>query len=233
MTETVTQAVAKRDNGPATLIASGTAGDFATVLPSHVRSRRRGYGSPRARCGKASASTKFERRHGHANHGRFELEVAAANNPGVFMAALLDAARLGLDPGQRSSYYLTPRKVGGKDGRLEILGIVGYQGYIELMYRAGAISSVIAEVVHAKDTFRYQPGRDDVPFHEIDWDSDDRGPLRLAYAYARMKDGSVSKVVVLNKTAIERIKKSSQGADSDYSPWRNHEAAMWTKSAVR
>lgn len=36
----------------------------------------------------------------------YELEVAAANNPGVFMATLLDAARLGLEPGTEQ-YYLT------------------------------------------------------------------------------------------------------------------------------
>jgi recombination protein RecT len=216
--ETVTQAVAKRDTGPSSLVAKYSS-DFATVLPTHIR--------PDTWVRLAQGALKRGKK--APGSDRTELEVAAANNPGVFMAALLDAARLGLEPGTEQ-YYLTPRKV---KNQLEILGIVGYQGYIELMYRAGAISSVIAEVVHAKDTFRYQPGRDDVPFHEIDWDADDRGPLRLAYAYARMKDGSVSKVVVLNKTAIERIKKSSQGADSDYSPWRNHEAAMWTKSAVR
>jgi recombination protein RecT len=60
--------------------------------------------------------------------------------------------------------------------------------------------------------FPTSPAATTCPHHEIDWDSDDRGPLRLAYAYARMKDGSVSKVVVLNKTAIERIKKSSARA---------------------
>jgi recombination protein RecT len=92
---------------------------------------------------------------------------------------------------------------------------------------------VIAEVVYAGDRFRYQPGRDDVPDHEIDWDAADRGALRLVYAYARMKDGAVSKVVVLNKADIDRIKASSQGARSEYSPWVKHEAAMWLKSAVR
>jgi hypothetical protein len=89
----------------------------------------------------------------------------------VFLAALLDAARLGLEPGTEQ-YYLTPRKV---KGRLEILGIVGYQGYIELMYRAGAVSSVVAEVVYSNDKFTVPAGPDERPVHEIDWDADDRG----------------------------------------------------------
>lgn len=216
-TPTVTQAVAQRDNTPGGLIKQYST-DFASVLPSHVKAEtwvRLAQGALKK--GKRDSS------------GAFELEVAARNNPGVFLAALLDAARLGLEPGTEQ-YYLTPRKV---KGRLEILGIVGYQGHIELMYRAGAVSSVVAEVVYSNDEFDYQPGRDDVPQHRIDWDADNRGTLRLAYAYARMKDGAVSKVVVLSKADINRIKASSQGADSEYSPWVKHEAAMWLKSAVR
>jgi recombination protein RecT len=219
MTETVTQAVEKReqDRSPAGMIRTYSQ-DFASVLPSHVK--------PDTWVRLAQGALKKGKR---LPDGRFELEAAAANNPGVFLAALLDAARLGLTPGSEE-FYLTPRKVAG---RLEILGIVGYIGHIELMYRAGAVSSVVAEVVHAKDRFEYQPGRDEVPVHQIDWDADDRGPLRLVYAYARMKDGAVSKVVVLNKAAIDVIKKSATAATSEYSPWVKHEASMWLKSAVR
>ena len=217
MSETVTAAVATRDNTPGGMIKQYS-GSFAAVLPSHVKADtwvRLAQGALKK--GKRGAS------------GRFELEEAAANNPGVFLAALLDSARLGLEPGSEQ-YYLTPRRVKGK---LEILGIVGYQGHIELMYRAGAVASIIAEVVYEKDGFTYRPGHDAIPNHEIDWDADDRGRLRLVYAFARMKDGATSKVVVLNRAAIERVKKSSQGSDSEYSPWRVHEAAMWLKSAVR
>jgi recombination protein RecT len=230
-TNTVSQAVAQRDEGPQALITKYSR-DFATVLPTHIKPEqwvRLAQGALRKGKRINAPNSKDP---DHANHNRFELELAATNNPGVFLAALLDAARLGLEPGTEQ-YYLTPRKVGGRGGHLEILGIVGYQGHIELMYRAGAISSVVAEVVHGGDQFEYQPGRHDTPRHVIDWDIEDRGPLRLVYAYARMKDGATSKVVVLNKADIARIKKSSQGSDSEYSPWVNHEAAMWLKSAVR
>lgn len=216
--ETVTQAVARKDNSPAALIRQYST-DFATVLPSHVK--------PDTWVRLAQGALKKGKR--EKGSALTDLEIAAANNPGVFLATLLDAARLGLEPGTEQ-YYLTPRKV--KGGRSEILGIIGYQGHIELMYRAGAVTSVIAEVVYGNDKFSYQPGRDEVPQHEIDWDSTDRGPLRLVYAYARMGE-SVSRVIVLNKTDIARIKASSQGADSEYSPWRLHEASMWLKSAVR
>lgn len=217
MTQTVSNAVATRDNSPAALIRQYSE-DFRTVLPSHVKPDT----WVRLAQGALKKGKKLE-------GGKTELEVAAANNPGVFLASILEAARLGLEPGTEQ-FYLTPRKVKGK---LEILGIVGYQGHIELMYRAGAVSSVVAECVYDGDRFDYQPGRMDAPLHEIDWDAEDRGKLRLVYAYARMRDGATSKVIVLNRAAINKIKASAQGASSEYSPWRQHEDAMWLKSAVR
>lgn len=219
MTQTVSSAVAQRDNSPGGLIKQYSA-DFATVLPSHVNA------ATWVRL--AQGALKKGKRGGD---GRFELEQAAANNPGVFLAALLDAARLGLEPGTEQ-YYLTPRKV---KGRLEILGITGYQGHIELMYRAGAVASVVAEVVRENDEYRYVRGVDEVPQHRFKpfAREAERGRLVGVYAYARMKDGAVSRVVELNQDDIDRIKQSSQGADSEYSPWVKHEVAMWLKSAVR
>ena len=133
MTETIGSAVAKVDKGPAALVQLHR-NDFGEVLPSHIK-----------------ATTWVRLAQGALKKGKkvgdqFELEIAAKNNPQAFLLALRDAARLGLEPGT-DEYYLTPRKV---RGQTEILGIVGYQGFIELMYRAGAISSVVAECVYAK-----------------------------------------------------------------------------------
>jgi recombination protein RecT len=216
MTETISNAVAKREAGPGAMVRQYQQ-DFRDVLPTHIK--------PEQWVRLAQGALKKGKKQG----GRTELEIAAANNPGVFLAALLDAARLGLEPGTEQ-FYLTPRKV---KGQLEILGIVGYQGLVELMFRAGAISSVVAECVYEHDRFAFRPGQDEIPTHEIDWDADDRGKLRLVYAFARMKDGATSKVVVLNRAAIQRIKATSQGADSQYSPWTTNEPAMWLKSSVR
>jgi len=186
--------------------------ELVSVLPSHLAEKGDGW------INSAVAAVRRNR----------DLWQASNNNPGSLMNALSEAARLGLQPGSEE-YYLTPRKV---KGQMEILGITGYQGEIELIYRAGAVSSVIAEVVYSGDRFDYQPGRDERPRHEIDWDADDRGALRLVYAFAVMKDGATSKVVVLNKAAVEKAKAVSQGSDSEYSPWKRWPEAMWLKTAV-
>lgn len=196
---------------------------FTAVLPSHLR------GATWLRV--AQAALKRGKPADPRNPGGpTELEVAANNNPPAFLAALLDAARLGLEPGTES-FYLIPRR--GPGGKTYVQGIVGYQGLVELMYRAGAVTSVVAVVVHERDRFEYVPGRDRIPLHEVDWDLEDRGRPRLVYAYAFMGGGAVSQVVVLNRADIDRIKATSAGASSTDSPWRKHEASMWLKSAVR
>jgi recombination protein RecT len=120
-------------------------------------------------------------------------------------------------------------------GRLEILGITGYQGYVELMYRAGAVTSVIVEVVRENDEYRYRRGVDRVPVHNFKpFARDaDRGKLVGTYAYAEMQTGAVSKVVELNQDDIDRIKAVNPAAGSEYSPWTKWEASMWLKSSAR
>lgn len=210
MTGTVTQAIERRDNGPAALIEKYT-NDFATVLPSHIK--------PDTWVRLAQGALRRDAK----------LAEAAQNDMGALLVALLDAARRGLEPGTEE-YYLVPRK---QKGVLKVQGIEGYQGIIERMYRAGAISSVVVEVVRKNDTFSYVPGRDERPVHEIDWFAGERGELIGVYAYAAMKDGATSKVVVLNRQQVMEAKAKSDGADSQYSPWQNHEEAMWLKTAAR
>lgn len=206
MTEnSVSNAVAVVDNGPQSLIQKYR-GDFATVLPSHIK--------PEQWVRLAQGALRRD-----AN-----LMRAATNDPGSLLAVLLDAARQGLEPGTEQ-YYLVPFK--GK-----VQGIRGFQGEVELMYRAGAASSVIVEVVKELDYFEYSPGVNERPIHRIDWKLEDRGPLCLVYAYAVMKDGATSKVVVLNRADINRAKSMSQSAKSDTSPWKLHEEAMWLKTAA-
>lgn len=209
MTSTA-KAVEARNNHPATMLQQQYSARLAALVPSHVNGE--------AWVRQATGALRSP-----------DLADAAQSDFGSFVTAVERAAVLGLRPGSEE-FYLIPRKI---KGRLQVQGIIGYQGLVDLMYRSGAVSTVVAEVVHQADRFDYQPGRYDRPSHFVDWDADDRGPLRLAYAFAVMKDGATSKVVVLNRADIERIKKSSDGASSSFSPWVNHEASMWLKSAVR
>lgn len=211
MSQTVTNAVAQREQGPAALIERYST-DFATVLPTHVR--------PETWVRLAQGALRRNP----------QLEQAARQNPGSLLAALLDAARLGLEPGSEQ-FYLVPYRDRARGWIVQ--GIPGYQGEIELMYRAGAVSSVVVEVVRERDVFRYQPGRDERPHHEVDWFGD-RGALVGVYAYAVMTDGATSKVVVLGRKDIEQARASSASYRNkpETSPWTTHEEAMWLKTAA-
>jgi recombination protein RecT len=181
--------------------------DFAAVLPSHVK------------------PSTFTRLAVGALRRDPALYQAASRNPESLLYSLLEAARLGLEPGT-DEFYLTPR--GGKDAG--ILGIVGYQGEIELIYRAGAVVSVKAEVVYEHDRFEFRPDMDR-PLHTVDWFRP-RGDVLGAYAYAEMVGGGVSKVVIIGPDEIERAKSASATARSDRSPWKTDYAAMVLKTAI-
>jgi recombination protein RecT len=219
--QTIGAAVERAQQSPSNLIRQYR-DDFAQVMPSHVKPET----WIRLAVGALRENPK--------------LAEAAVANPGAFLGALKTAARLGLEPGTEQ-FYLRPIK---RKGKPEVQGIVGYQGIVELIYRAGAVSSVNVEVVRERDSFVWTPGAlDDQqpprwagpqqrPYHRVDWFSD-RGRLVGVYAYAVMKDGAISKVVVLNQQHINHAKSKSDGVDSDYSPWRNDEEAMWLKTGVR
>jgi recombination protein RecT len=210
---TVTNAIAVRDNGPAAMVTQYR-DEYAALVPSHVN------------------PDQWIRLAVGAIRGNRDLEQAAQNDVGVFLRELKTAARLGLEPGTEQ-FYLTPRKSKAHGGRKIIKGIVGYQGFIELIYRAGAVSSVVVEAVRQRDTFRYVIGRDERPVHDVDWFAGDRGDLVGVYAYAVMKDGATSKVVILNRAQVMRAKAKSDGRNSEYSPWNTDEEAMWLKTAAR
>jgi recombination protein RecT len=206
-------AIEKRDQGPAAVVEQYRE-SLALVMPSHLQ----------ARVGAWIRNTQGLLRRDE------KLMKAAQNDVGQFIAVLMDAGRLGLEPGTEQ-YYLVPRW-NNKKRATEVTGVRGYQGEIELMYRAGAVSSVIVEVVREKDHFQFRPGRDERPVHDIDWDLEDRGKLRLVYAYAVMKDGATSKVVVLNRGHIAKARAKSDSADKDWSPWNTDEESMWLKTGA-
>ena len=192
------------------------AGSFSRLLPSHMRED--GGGDQWVATVKALLLT------------RPEIAEAAANGPGEFLSALVQAARKGLEPGT-PEFHLVP--FAPKKGKPRVIqGIEGYQGIIERIYRAGAVSSVIVEVVRERDTFNYRPGLDARPEHVVDWFGE-RGRLLGAYAYAIMRDGSTSKVVVIGPEEAKRARAKSASAGSDYSPWNTDTAAMWAKTAAR
>jgi recombination protein RecT len=177
--------------------------DFTAVLPSHIK--------PETWVRLTTSVFRTNK----------DLAKILLGNPGSVLAALLDAARLGLEPGD--TYHLVP--FGG-----EVVGIADYTGLIELMYRAGAVASVKAELVYEKDRFHFTTDMQR-PVHEPDWFAADRGKIIGAYAYADMINGAVSRVIVRSKTEIDKVRNVSKLKNGI--PWTQWYDRMALKTVVR
>lgn len=188
-------------------------GELIASLPTHLKEKGAGW---------------MTAAYGALRRDNYLLNIAS-ENPSSLIVALSSAAQLGLMPGTEE-FWLTAR--GGRNPA--VLGIVGYVGYVELIYRAGAVSSVIVEAVHENDGFEWNPGIMDKPRHTVNWFGGGRGRLIGAYAYAVMKDGATSKVAIVDHERANRAMEASPTASKDgLSPWRTDPKKMWLKTAAR
>lgn len=146
--------------------------------------------------------------------------------PETMVAAIVEASSLGLEIDSRGQAYLVPF-FNSKTGRKEVQLIPGYKGLADLAYRSGRVDSIFAEVVCENDKFRFSLGLN--PTLEHTPSLEDRGKLIAVYAVARMKE-SAPQFVVMGKGDIEKIKKASKASTG---PWRDWEAEMWKKTAIR
>jgi recombination protein RecT len=200
----ISNAIATRDNGPEGLVQQYRE-DFTLVLPAHVK-----------------GETWVRLALGALRRDRNLMQVAT-RNPDSLMNALLECARLGHEPATES-YYLVP--FGN-----EVQGIEGYRGVVERIYRAGAVKAVKAEVVHANDHFEYDPDMER-PIHKVSWFAE-RGEVIGAYAYGIFQDGSTSRVVVIDRPYIDKVRKESKGSDKPSSPWVKWFDQMVLKTVAR
>ncbi len=231
--QTVSGAVATREAGPVAVMWSRKT-HFAAILPDRI--------DVKSFLGTAAA----------ALYGNAELMRAAETSPDTLITALMRCAALGHQPGT-DEYYLTPRK---KKGVPQVLGIEGYRGVIERMFRSGAVARVIVREVCAKDYFRYVEGQDERPVHSFGGQgatgadffgangSRDRGPMVGVYGYAQLTTGAYSRLAILNRDDVMAARDAGgYKADDLYSPWNRYDAgkdhpefqgrSMWWKTAAK
>ncbi|ASU81550.1 hypothetical protein CDO52_00965 [Nocardiopsis gilva YIM 90087] len=208
MSQTVRGEVARQESGPAAVITQ-YANWFASILPSHVD--KRGF-------------IALAKAHLRKNS---KLAAAAERNPSGYMMCLSECARLGLVPGDTFHILHFENR---RAETVDLVGVVDYTGEIELIYRAGAVSAVKAEIVYERDFFRFTPDMDR-PDHQPDWWGE-RGEMAGVYAYAVMKDGATSRVVVMSRDEVMKVKAVSKRSSAPDSPWQQWEDRMWLKTAV-
>lgn len=145
------------------------------------------------------------------------------------MAAVMQSAQLGLEPGLLGHCYIIPY---GKEAQF----IVGYKGMIDLARRSGNIESITVEPVYKNDYFKFKRGLDQDEFEHIPWDMrndqifDEPGELVRVYLIARFKNGGYY-FHRMSKAEIDAHRKRSKASSNG--PWVTDYEEMAKKTVVR
>lgn len=165
---------------------------------------------------------------------RIALNVIRTNptllqcNINSLMGGVLEAAKLGLEPGMMGQCYLIPFK-NNKTGQHEAQFIIGYRGLIDLVRRSGQVSTIEAREVHENDDFEFEYGIEDKLKHKPKLNG--RGPVIAYYAVAKMKDGGYS-FLVMSKEDIEKFR-DKHAKSKNFGPWKDEFDAMAKKTVLR
>lgn len=156
-----------------------------------------------------------------------DLMACWNNNQASVLASFMESVQLGLEIDARGLAYLIPYK-----GACTFQ--VGYKGLISLAMRSGKLRNIYAEVVFEseKDNVHIDLGLSRNLSHKFDFTIPREGKLVLAYAVAVFIDGSTHFEYV-QPHHVEKAKKTSMGAGSQYSPWNTHPEEMWKKTAIK
>ena len=148
--------------------------------------------------------------------------------PKSFLAAMMNAAQLGLEPNTpMGQAYLIPYK---NKGVMEIQFQIGYKGLIDLAYRSD-VTIIQAHEVCENDEFEYELGLDPVLKHKPALT--DRGDVILYYATFKTKNGGYGFEVMSVDDIKKHASKYSQSFNSSYSPWTSNFDEMAKKTVIK
>jgi len=147
--------------------------------------------------------------------------------PMSFIAAIMQASQLGLEPGVLGSCYLIPFNNKAK-GIVECTFMPGYRGFLDLARRSGQIQSLVSRAVFENDTFEYEFGLTEKLTHKPSMD--EPGQLVAVYAVAILKDGG-HQFEVMSRKQVDVIRNGSQSKNNG--PWVTHYEEMAKKTVLR
>ena len=153
----------------------------------------------------------------------------AETTPQSFLGAMMTAAQLGVEPNTPlGQAYLIPF-YNGKTHALECQFQLGYKGLIDLAYRSGEISTIMAQVVYENDEFEYAFGLEPKLVHRPALE--DRGDPKYVYAIFRTKDGGFGYEVMLIADIRAHAKKYSKAYNAG--PWQTNFEEMAKKTVLK
>ena len=149
--------------------------------------------------------------------------------PMSFLAALMNAAQLGLEPNTPlGQAFLIPYN---NKGKMECQFQLGYKGLIDLAYRNGQMQTIQAQAVYENDDFFYEYGLDAKLRHRPAFS--DRGDLIYFYGIFKTVNGGYGFSVMSKNDMDIYAKTYSKAFDSDYSPWKSNYEEMAKKTVIK
>lgn len=150
----------------------------------------------------------------------------ADSTHGSLLGSLMTCAMLGLEPGgPLGQAYLVPFE-DRKKGVIECTLIIGYQGYIDLMYRSDRVASVAAHAVYEKDEFYFERGTAEHLTHRPKLEPE--GALIAVYGIGELVTGARPFEIVPRS----KIDEARARAKTD-KIWKSDFEAMARKTGIR
>jgi len=148
--------------------------------------------------------------------------------PTSFLAAMMTAAQLGLEPGSHLGHcYIIPY-YNSKLQKTLAQFQMGYKGLIDLFYRSGMAVNLEAHEVCENDEFEFEYGLHPKLYHKPALTN--RGKVIAYYAVAHLKDGGYS-FLVMSIDDVEKIRKRSKTPNKG--PWVTDYDAMAKKTVIK
>lgn len=144
------------------------------------------------------------------------------------MGGVMEAAKLGLEPGLMGQCYLIPfnnKKTGNKEAQF----IIGYKGLIDLVRRSGQVSTIEARTVYEHDEFDFEYGLESKLKHKPNMQN--RGEAIAYYGVCKLKDGGSSFIVM--STAEMHAYRDKHAKSKNFGPWVDDFDAMARKTCLR
>lgn len=210
------EAPTKATSNPAVDALNKAMAGIKSVLPSHITPER----MAKLSLGMLRTNAK--------------LLKAAKANPSSFVNAIMQASRIGLEPGIDA--HLVPYE-NKKQGTTEVQMIPDWRGLLSLARRSGQITSVSVQIVYENDSFELELGLSEKLVHKPNLRGD-RGKPTLVYGVAKFVDGA-HHVEWMSVDDINAIRDSSSGYrtakrySNDNTPWIANWEEMARKTLVR
>lgn len=172
-------------------------------------------------------------------------KLSECDAPSV-LGALMTCAQLGLRPGVLGQAWPLPfwdkkagpinERTGRPKGGYRAQLVIGYQGLVELAFRSGHVSSLIARTVYAGDVFEVDYGLSDNLVHKPNLVGD-RGDPVAYYAIVKFSSGGHAFYVMSHREMLtyrDRFASTKDRVTGEvFGVWKEHFEGMAHKTCVR